>query len=121
MSDEHRVRVGFRQAVLRLPTFVTRGKRAMILQLRRKRAAERISAVLFCLQLLGGSTRSVSVHLEPVLPICVGTAHASVVSMLPPCTEPAPISDRVRRPVRVPAFKMVHCGKCVAGAGGNGP
>jgi hypothetical protein len=91
----------------------------MVLQLRRKSGAERISALLFCLQLLGGGMSPASSSSGPVLTVGAGVAHADQVSVMPPCNEPTHIRDRVRRPLRVPAFTMVFCGKGIAGAAGR--
>jgi hypothetical protein len=92
----------------------------MILQLRSIPGAEPISALLFCLQLLGVSARPASsLPSEPVLPVGTVAYHAAQVSVMPPCNETTHVWDRVRRPLRVPVFKMVLCGKCTAGAAGK--
>jgi hypothetical protein len=63
--------------------------------------------------------RPAPVPLDPVFAACAGATHAAQVSVMPPCDEPTHIQDRVRRPLRVPAFKMVLCGKGIAGAAGR--
>jgi hypothetical protein len=91
----------------------------MILQLRSIPGAEPISALLFCLQLLAGGTRPASVPSEPVLAAYAGAARGDHMSIMPPCNEPTHMQDRVRRPLRVPGFKMVLCGKGTSGAAGK--
>jgi hypothetical protein len=91
--------------------------RAMILQLRRSLADERVSALLFCLQLLGGSTSPISASPGPGLAIVAGNGHESQVFLNPAGNDHAHAPGRVRRPQRIPAFKAAPCGKCIAGAG----
>jgi hypothetical protein len=89
----------------------------MILQLRRNLAAERISALLFCLHLMGGSMRPASASSGPDLAACASAARAMQVAVMPLTNECAHISGRVRRPLRLPGFKTADSGKCIAGAG----
>jgi hypothetical protein len=92
----------------------------MILQVRRNLAAERISALLFCLQLLAGVTTPALTLPSRQLPqgqwlaAGVDTALAGHVSMMPPRHAPTCTPRRVSRPLRGPGFKSAFCGECHA-------
>jgi hypothetical protein len=91
----------------------------MILQLRRNVAAERISAVLFCLQLVVGIMRPSSAPSGPGVAVCAGAVGATPVASMHLSNESAHIPGRVRRPLRVPGFKTAVYGMCIAGAAGR--